>query len=624
MRNLSFIERLSQPAPLLSDGAMGTMLHQAGMRVGSCLDALNINDPAIVENVHRRYIEAGAEIIETNTFGANEYKLNQFGLTHAVYDINEAGVDLARQVVKASGRQVYIAGAVGPLGAWVAPIGRITEEKAVGLFRKQIATLAGAGVDLIVLETFSDVNELKLALRAAQEVRPKLPIVAQLTFTRDDRTILGDSAATVAQQLGEMGADVIGINCSSGPAQLLRLASIIHSVLPDQKISVQPNAGWPEQVGGRVTYPASPDYFGDYALAFADAGISIIGGCCGTTPEHIRAMREALDDDKRPHAVYVSVPKQDEISIEAPTEQPTQLQQRFSAGDFITTVEVAPPRSFTAQRVIAAVEMLRDAGVNFINVSDAPLARMRMSPWAVAYLIQEQVGMETLLHFPVRGRNLLRVQGDLLAAHAMNIRNIFVTMGDPAKIGDYPDAFDTHDVVPTGLIKLLHERFNQGLDQAGNSIGQPTHFNTGAALNMTPSDLEKELKLTHKKLESGADFFLTQPIFDPQAAAKFKSAYEDYFGEAFTAPIIAGLLPLFTPRHAAFLHNEVPGISIPQDLLNRMEKADDPAREGVKIAQELLLEIKTFTNGAYIMPPFQRYYLAAEVVEVLYPQAINF
>jgi homocysteine S-methyltransferase len=623
MGRIPFLERLEQDKPLLADGAMGTMLHQAGVRIGSCLDALNVQEPSIVAKVHRQYLEAGAELIETNTFGANEFKLAQYGLQEQTIEFNKAGVELAQRVIDASFREdVYLGGSVGPLGVWIAPIGRVSEERAYQAFRKQISTLIYKGVDVIILETFSDADEISLAVHAARDVKATIPIIAQITFTRDDRTVLGDTAATIAERLVESGADVIGVNCSSGPAQLLRIIGIIRTVAPHMKLSVQPNAGWPEHVGGRVMYHASADYFGEYALAFADVGVSVIGGCCGTTPVHIKAMRDALDDTSRPHAQFISIPKPEAILIEAPLEQPTRLQQKLEAGEFVTTVELAPPRSFTAQRVIAAAEMLRDAGVTFINVSDSPLARMRMSPWAVAYLIQERVGIETILHFPVKGRNLLRVQGDLLAAYAMNIRNIFVTMGDPSKIGDYPESFDTHDVVPTGLINLLHNRFNQGVDQAGNSIGQPTHFTAGAALNMNPTDLHKEIELTRKKIQNGADFFLTQPIFDPPKAREFLTAYEDEYREGIQVPILAGLLPLNNPRHAAFLHNEVPGISIPEVLRQRIDHAEDPAAEGVKIAQELLLEVKTFLQGAYIMPPFGKYYLAAEVVEVLQPDKI--
>lgn len=618
MAKQPFLERLKQK-PLLGDGAMGTMLHQSGVKLGHSFDSINVTDPSLVASIHRQYLEAGAELIETNTFSANDFKLSKLGLQNQTIEINEAGVELAKRVIEDLGckDRVYLSGSVGPLGSWIAPIGRITEEKAYAAFYKQIATLIFAGVEVIQLETFSDVNEIAIAARAARDVKSDIPIIATLTFNRDDRTLLGDTAVMVAEELRKTGADVIGVNCSVGPAQLLRLTSIIRSIAPDKHLLVSPNAGWPEQIGGRVVYPATPEYFGEYALAFAEAGATVIGGCCGTTPAHIKSMREALDDEARPTSTLVVVPKQEGLVIEPPIEQPTQLVQKLRAGEFITTVEVAPPRGSTAERIVAVVEMLRDAGVNFIDVSDSPLARMRMSPWAVAYLIQQQVGIETVLHFPVRGRNLLRVQGDLLAAHAMNIRNIFVTMGDPTKIGDYPQAFDTHDVVPTSLIRMIHEQFNSGLDYAGNGLGRSTNFTVAAALNLAPTDLEKELALTRKKIESGTDLFLTQPVFEPPKIDEFLRAYENRYGEPLGTPLVVGLLPLYTARHAEFLHNEVPGMIIPDALRQRMHSATNMEAEGIKIAQELLVEIKQIAQGAYLMPPFGRYYLAAEVIDVL-------
>ncbi|MFP4321001.1 MAG: bifunctional homocysteine S-methyltransferase/methylenetetrahydrofolate reductase [Anaerolineales bacterium] len=624
MPTTPFLERLGA-GPLLLDGAMGTSLHQTGLRLGSCLEALCLSDPAIVADVHRRYIEAGADVIETNTFNANDYRLRPYGHERQVMDINEAAVEIALETRHKLNRDddLYILGSVGPLGVWIAPIGRMSESNAYKAFRKQIATLIHAGVDGIMLETFSDLNELRIAIQVARDVKADIPLVASMTFTRDDRTVLGDAPAAVAEQFIDLGADVVGVNCSTGPAQLLRIAAAMRQVLPPEKFfAVMPNAGIPQQSASRISYPASPDYFGEYALAYDELGVSLMGGCCGTTPAHIHAMRDALDDDTRTHAMHIPRLRLKDAPIEPPSEQPTALHQRLAAGEFVTTVEVAPPRSYTPQRVVVTAQMLRDAGVDFINVSDAPLARMRMSPWAVAYLIQEQAHIETILHFPVRGRNILRVQGDLLAAHALNIRNIFVTMGDPTRIGDYPDSFDTVDVVPTGLVQLLKAHFNQGVDQAGNSLEHPTHFFAGAALNLTPSDdeREKQIKLTRKKIENGADFLLTQPVFDPEAARRFFDDYAAYYGEPLRTPVIAGLLPLYNPRHAAFLHNEVPGMHIPDALRERMNQANDPAAEGVRIAQEILLQVREFAGGAYLMPPFGRYYLAAEVVEVLHKE----
>lgn len=618
MGKITFRERLAG-SPILADGAMGTMLHAShNLPIDTCFDLLNLDNPAAVADIHRRYIEQGAEIIETNTFSANLYKLASCDMQHECAAINRAGVELARRVVDSMFRDnVYIAGSVGPLGVRLAPFGRTTPEKAFAAFKIQTGALIQAGVDLLIFETFTDLVEISEAVKAARSVDETIPVIAQMTFTRDDRTTLGDTPAQVARALRDTGVDVIGVNCSGGPSQLLRLLQLMRHAVPEARLSVMPNAGWPEMTGGRVMYPATPDYFGDYALAFKEAGACVIGGCCGTTPDHIHAMRIALNEPGHPRPALVSVLDTPEAAISEVPEQPTGLARKLAAGKFVVTVEMPPPRSYTAQKVIASAELLREAGVDLINVSDSPMARMRMSPWAVCHLIQSNVGLETVLHFPTRGRNLLRIQGDLLAAHALNVRNLFVVMGDPTVIGDYPDSFDTHDIVPTSLIKLIKQNLNTGTDQAGNSIGQPTSFLTGCALNVNAADVGHEIKLLRKKIDAGADFALTQPIYDPGVFERFLSAYQAEYGPL-KLPVLAGILPLFGTRHAAFLHNEVPGIDIPEVLRQRIAAAgDESAQEGVLIAQELLLNVKDMAQGVYIMPAFGRYDLVAGVVDAL-------
>jgi len=618
MPNIPFRERLEHGVVLL-DGAMGTMLHaRENLPIDSCFDLLNLTDPAAVESVHALYLDAGAEILETNTFSANVLKLAACDLQESCAEINRAGVTIARRAIEASGRDnVYIAGSVGPLGRRLAPFGRLTPEEALEAFAIQTRALIEAGADLLLFETFTDLHEIALAIQAARSIQPDIPIVAQLTFNRDNRTALGDTPVQVARALADQQVDVLGVNCSGGPSQLLRIVQAMHRVVPAAPLSVVPNAGWPEMVGGRVMYPATPDYFGDYALAFRQAGACLIGGCCGTTPEHIQAMRRALDDPAREAPALLSVRDRVEETLSEAPEQPTALARKLAAGDFVVTVEMSPPRSFTAQKVIASAELLREAGVDFINVSDSPMARMRMSPWAVCHLIQQNVGVETVLHFPTRGRNLLRVQGDLLAAHALNVRNVFVVMGDPTVIGDYPDSFDTHDIAPSALIHLIKHNLNAGNDQAGGSIGLPTSFLVGCALNINARALDREVKLLHKKIEAGADFALTQPVFDSAVIERFRDAYAAQFGPL-TLPILAGILPLYGARHAAFLHNEVPGIEIPAALRERITAAGDNAsQEGVLIAQELLQAIQPVTQGVYLMPAFGRYDLVAAVVDSL-------
>jgi homocysteine S-methyltransferase len=602
--------------PLLSDGAMGTTLNARGISFEQCFDALNLTQPGLVAEVHRAYIEAGSQIIQTNTFGANAYKLAGHGLEGKMAEINLAGAELARRVVLASFKDVLVAGDVGPLGVRLAPYGRIQPEQAGEVFSEQIRALLEGGVDLLILETFSDLNELREAVMAAKSVC-NLPVVASMTFTRDDRTILGDAPARVAQALRAAGADLVGVNCSGGPAQLWRILRQMRQAVPEVLYSVMPNAGWPEQVGGRIMYPANPDYFGEYALAFCEAGASLIGGCCGTTPAHIAAMRLALD--RRPQGCAPGI---GELSMPAEVEEregershSSQLAQKLAARQFSVSVEMDPPRGLSTHKLLAGASLLAEAGADVINVADSPMARMRMSPWAVCDLVQRQVGVETTLHFPTRGRNLLRVQGDLLAAHALGIRNVFVVMGDPTAIGDYPNAHDNYDLVPSGLIKLIKQGFNAGVDHAGVDIGQPTSFFVGSALNLAPLDPENEVKNLRRKITAGADFFLTQPVFDVQVAEEFLKRYTGQYGPL-DIPILVGVMPLFSARHAAFLHNEVPGISIPETYRDRISAAGARApQEGVKITLELIAQMRDWIQGIYLMPQFGRYDLAAEIIE---------
>jgi homocysteine S-methyltransferase len=602
---------------LLADGAMGTMLHGRGIGFDKCFDELNLTNPAAVEDIHREYIEAGARLVITNTFGANRFKLTRHGLDEQVERINQAGVELAKRVVTASGKDVLVAGDVGPLGVRIAPYGRVQPEVARAAFSEQIAALCSAGADLIVIETMTDLYEIKEAIKAARSTC-SLPVVASMTFTRDDRTILGDDPARVAAILSEAGADVIGVNCSGGPAQLLRILKAMRTVAPEKRFWVKPNAGWPEQVGGRIMYPADAEYFGEYALSFREAGASVVGGCCGTTPAHIASMHQALESAATPVPLTVSPLPMEEEALES-AQSPSRLAQKLSQGKFIVSIEMDPPRGLSTHKLIAGASLLTDAGADVINVADSPMARMRMSAWAVCDVVQKQVGVETTLHFPTRGRNLLRVQGDLLAAHALGIRNVFVVMGDPTAIGDYPEAMDNYDLVPSGLIKLIKQGFNAGMDHSGTSIGQPTSFFVGAALNLCPPDLANEFKNLGRKVKAGADYFLTQPIYRAEDGEGFLAKYALQQGEL-NRPVFVGILPLVSVKHANFLNHEVPGISIPREAIARMEAAgEDAAKVGVDLAVELIEKIKPWAQGIYIMPQFHRYDLVAEIIERVKP-----
>jgi methionine synthase / methylenetetrahydrofolate reductase(NADPH) len=609
----------SSPTTLLADGAMGTLLHERGIPVDRCFDELNLSNPSAVMGIHTEYREAGAQILLSNTFGANHFKLSKHGLQDQVEAINRAGVELAR---KAAAGSALVAGDIGPLGVHIAPFGRVQPEQARNAFAEQAHILANAGADLIVIETMSDLYEIQAAIQAVRSVGMlntlPLPVVASITFTRDDRTVLGDSPEKVARTLVEAGADVIGVNCSGGPAQLLRLLRAMRSAVPQARLWVKPNAGWPEQVGGRIMYPADPDYFGDYALAFCESGAKVIGGCCGTTPRHIAAMRKALDSNPQGCGIQVLQASESiEPALIPITDPPSQLAQKLAEGKFIISAEMDPPRGLSTHKLIAGASLLQEAGADVIDVADSPMAHMRMSAWAVCDILQHQVGVETTLHFPTRGRNLLRVQGDLLAAHALGLRNIFVVMGDPTSVGDYPEAMDNYDLVPSGLIKLIKQGFNAGVDHSGATIGQPTTFFVGAAINLNPSELDQEVRNIHRKIHAGADFFLTQPIYRPEQGRELLEKYAYRYGPL-EKPLLVGILPLVSARHASFLHNEVPGISIPDEMYRQMEKAGEAgAKVGVELAVALIEAIKPWAQGVYLMPQFSRYDLIAEIIEAV-------
>ena len=622
MNRAAFRDRLTQ-SPLLLDGALGTVLHSRGIAIDECFDALNVQQPALVAAIHRDYITAGADVVETNSFGANRYKLAAHGLESQVDQLNAAAVSIARRVIQSFFRPVLLAGSVGPLGVHIAPLGRVTMANAQSAFAQQMAALVDpedgvAGVDLLIVETLTDLQEAEAAVAAARDVAPDIPLVVQMSFTRDDRTLLGESPDDVARRLSRSDVDVIGANCSGGPAQVLRLIAIMHQAAPDLPLSAMPNAGWPEHTaGGRVIYPATPDYFGDYARSFVQAGARLVGGCCGTNAGHIAAMRRALDqpaDSARPLPAITLIPRA--AGPAEPLDRPTGLAQALAQERFIATVEMRPPKGIATQRMLTGAHMLKEAGANFLDVADSPLARMRMSAWAAAHLIQQAVGLEAILHFPTRGRNLLRIQGDLLASHAMNVRNLFIVMGDPTHIGDYPEAMDNYDIVPSGLIRLIKQRLNSGVEQSGESIDQPTNFVVGCALSLQAQDPDRELRLLRKKIRNGADFALTQPIFDPIASRNFIIRCRRELGDGLV-PIIAGIQPLYNSRNAEFLHNEVPGISISTEHRQRMSNSEDPHQEGVVIAREILEEIRPYVQGVYLVPQFGRYDLVANILDVV-------
>ena len=607
-----FLAALAEGRLILADGAMGTLLHARGADRHACLDALNLQRQEWVLEIHRAYVAAGCDLIETNTFGANPFKLGEHNLLDQLEAINTAGARLARQAARESSRDPWIAGSIGPLGVRLAPYGRVRTADAADAFRRQIEALLEGGVDLLLLETFTDLRELTLAIQTARAACD-LPLAASLTFTRDDRTLLGDTPEQAAAALHDRGADLLGANCSEGPTQLLRVLQQMHRAAPRARLLAMPNAGWPERSGGRILYPATPDYFAGYVPAFRQAGVQLVGGCCGTTPEHLAAMRQAIDAPPRTSPSWLP-PSPAPAEEPLPEEGPTALASALQSGRFVVAAEIDPPRGFSTQKILAAAELLVESGAEALTVADSPMARLRMSPWAVSYLIQQQVGREAILHFPTRGRNLLRIQGDLLAVHALGIRNVMIVMGDPTSIGDFPSAMNNVDLVPSGLIRLIHENLNTGVDHAGGELGEATAFFCGCAVSLTPSDPAREVRALQKKIAAGAGFALTQPVFDPVAALSFLEAFREAHGDL-SIPILAGILPLVSERHAAFLHHEVPGVHIPDPVFQRMAASSSPAVTGVEIALEITETLSEHVQGIYLMPALQRYDLAAEVIE---------
>jgi len=602
--------------PLIADGGMGTSLIDTGVALDACMEALNERDPARVTSIHAAFVAAGSQLVLTNTFGANRSRLERHGLADRVAAICAAGVERARAAMPE-----LVGGSIGPLGVRLQPYGRVDPAEAFDAYREQAAALAEAGADVLVIETQTDLRELEQAVNAARDAAPGLALLASATFTRDDRTLLGDTPEVIARRLLDLGVDGLGVNCGEGPAQMLRLIRTIAPLAAETPIIARPNAGGPTEVGGRFLYPATPEYVGEITRALLDEGAAIVGGCCGTGPAHTRAIADAVRDRGPRARVELPAPSVAGDPSAATATPPTRFQAAIAAGDLVVTVEMEPPRSFNAAQLVAAAATLRDAGATAIDVADSPMAKMRMSAWAACRLVHEQVGIETVLHFPTRGRSIVRLQGDLLGSHALGIRNLFVCVGDPVTIGDYPHGSNDVDVTATGLLQMITEHFNTGVDRAGSPIGEPTSFFAGAAASPSAPDLEREVRLLRRKVEAGARFVLTQPVYSVGPLRALREAYERATGSALDTPVIAGVLPLVSGRHATFLHNEVPGIDIPEAVRDRMAEAgeaDQAWRTGRSMATGLAGDLRADgAAGIYVMPQFGRYDRAAEVVEAI-------
>ncbi len=604
-----------EAGPLLCDGAMGTMLYARGVSLDACFDVLNLNNPKLVQAVHADYVAAGADCIETNTFGANRFKLALHGLADRVHEINARGVRLARDVRETAGRDVSVLGSIGPLGKYLAPLGTLTAEDGRTAFREQAEALLEGGVDAFIVETISDLAEIALAIEAVRAISD-LPIVAQMAFTDDGTTFTGRSAAEVAQTLSRLPVQALGANCSVGSSTLYEVLEQMLPAAGGIPLAIQPNAGLPSRIGERLMYLSSPAYMAEYAARMVDAGARLVGGCCGTTPQHIAAMREALDR-KRPAPRAATRPV---ITVRAPAvgdaagllarRPPTPLQRKLEAREFVVTVELDPPRGHTVEKLVQGATLLKERGVEIVDINDGSLGRVRMAVLATAILVREATGLDVNMHFTCRDRNLMGIQADLLGAHALDVRNILALKGDPPRAGDYVNTTAVFDVNAIGLIEVL-KRMNQGLDATGNSIGAPTSFCVGAALNPGAENVKGEIARFHRKVEAGAQWVQTQPVYDLTELDRF---LEQAGGPP--VPVIVGVLPLHSYRHAEFLHNEVPGITVPDHIRARLRAAGDGAlRVGIEMAQGLLREIRGRYAGAYLMPSFGRFEVVAEVLD---------
>lgn len=608
---LSLSERLSRGL-LLCDGATGTQLYEHGL-TAALLEPTNVAQPDIVKGVHLSYLRAGAEMIETNTFGANAVKLGAHGMASRVEELNHTGVALAKEAVRLHGQNVWVAGSMGPLPTDATAAGLFSPASAWNVYAEQAAALSDAGADLILLETFTSLAQLRQAIEAAQSVS-ELPVIAQMTFTGDGLTLGGESPEEVVAALNDSGLLALGANCSVGPDLLLSVVERMAATATVPLI-VQPNAGLPAYVGGRLQYAAPPEYFAETAREVARAGASAIGGCCGTTPAHIAAVRDAVRgvlqaSTRRTTAPAVVRPER----AESPAAPPTGLAERISRGEFVVTVELSPPRGFD---VSGTLDKLRGiaGSVSAVNVADSPRAQGRMSALATGSLVQSRLGVEAVMHMAIRHRNLLALHSDLLGAHALGLRNVFTVMGDVPLTGDYPYATAVSDVTASGLIRLM-AGFNEGVDANGREIGQPTSFFIGAALNFNAADLDNELRVLERKVRAGAHFLLTQPVY----AAEHVERVWSLLG-GFPLPVIMGVLPLRNARHARFLHNEVPGIVVQEDVMRRIDLAeyrgDAGGKEGIALSRELLTALSGRIAGAYFMPPFERFSVVPETMEGL-------
>lgn len=616
--------------PLLADGAMGTLLFSRGIPQRACLDELATSRPDLIASIHREYIEAGADVIETATFGANRRRLEPFGFRDRVHQFNRRAVQVAREARDVAGRDVLVGGSIGPLGPPTGEVQPASDAELRAVFREQIDALLEGGVDLFVIETSGTLNHL---LAAVEEVRAasRLPVVAEMTFGEELIAADGTTPEAAARALVAAGVDALGVNCGAGPFACLEAAKRMSAARDaavggsSPVVSLMPNAGLPRRVEGRFVYAADPEYFGSMVPRALEVGVGLIGGCCGTTPEHVAAMRVALDavvpagsppGVVRSAAVIVSAPiaavTDDRAASTAPG--PTRLESALAEGRFVVSVEIDPPRSIRIDRTVEAARLLQSAGVDLVNISDSAMARVRMGCLAVAFAIQHDLDLECLVHFTTRDRNLMALESELLGAHALGVRNILALTGDPPQIGDYPAATGVWDVDAIGLVGIL-ARLNRGEDAAGSPIGQRAGFTIACALDPTAEDRVTEWDRLERKIGAGAHIVMTQPLYSVQQVEMMEAEARRRFGpRGFPVPVLLGVLPLHSSRHAEFLHNEVTGITIPDEARAAMAAAGELGSEvGLEMVLALVQQVRGMVAGTYIMPSFGRYEQAAEL-----------
>ena len=603
---------------VLGDGAMGTMIYSKGVYLNKCYDALNLESPTLIEGIHSEYLQAGCEILETNTFGGNRYRLKAHGLEDKVKAVNLAGVQLAKEAIQKfsqkSLKSAWIAGSMGPLGANSYPFGAISPDLVSSVYEEQAEALEAGGVDFYSLETFTHLSQLESALKGLRRVTSK-PVMAMMTINDDGDSLLGESPEGMIAFMNDLPIDIIGINCSSGPSIVLETIEIFRS-RTKKFLAVFPNAGVPKQVGGRFIYLSTPEYFGSFAKKFITVGVNMIGGCCGTTPTHMKRVRDAISasghSGKKSIQIVESATSAPHTEM-TPIEKKSRMSAKLAAGKFVVSVEIDPPKGTNIQKSLEAAKACHDAGVDCINIADGPRASARMNPTSMAVILERDIGIETIIHYCCRDRNLLGIQSDLLGAHALGLRNVLIITGDPPKLGDYPEAASVFDVDSIGLTRIVR-KLNHGLDVANNPIGKPTSFHQGVGCNPGSLNFEEEMNRLRQKIEAGAEYVLTQPVYDAKTFERFLNSYTSIPRRP---ALLIGICPLLSIKNAEFLHNEIPGMQIPEEIMKRMGRGQSPdaqKAEGIAIAREALELFKKDVQGTYIMPPFNRADIALSVV----------